>query len=186
MIRGDSSEYELLEKWSKGFDCQGYKSCEIGVREGLGSKIIMDNIINNFIHVGVDPYGNLNYQHYDNTGSYTCDYTDGMRDTMLEDFKPYRNAGKFSLSIETDVEFMNTSKHRDSKFSFVHLDGPHMTKDVITESVWFANRSAPITRIIYDDYPKYDMPLIEKIMEKYGFKVLEKGKNKVCLEKNES
>ena len=31
MIRGDSSDYELLEKWTKGFDCQGYKTCEIGV-----------------------------------------------------------------------------------------------------------------------------------------------------------
>ena len=30
MIRGDSSDYELLEKWTKDFDCQGYKSCEIG------------------------------------------------------------------------------------------------------------------------------------------------------------
>jgi len=53
MIRGDSTDYDLLEKWTKGFDCQGYKSCEIGVREGLGSKIIMDNVINNYIHVGV-------------------------------------------------------------------------------------------------------------------------------------
>jgi hypothetical protein len=40
MIRGDSTDYELLEKWSKGFDCQGFKSCEIGVREGLGSKLL--------------------------------------------------------------------------------------------------------------------------------------------------
>ena len=25
MIRGDSSDYDLLEKWTKGFDCQGLK-----------------------------------------------------------------------------------------------------------------------------------------------------------------
>ena len=37
MIQGDSIEYELLEKWSKDFDCQGHYSCEIGVRAGLGS-----------------------------------------------------------------------------------------------------------------------------------------------------
>ena len=65
MIRGDSSEYDLLEKWAKGFDCQGYKTCEIGVREGLGSKIIMDNVVNNYIHVGVDPYGDRVYQYTD-------------------------------------------------------------------------------------------------------------------------
>ena len=89
MIRGDSTDYELLalNGVRVQFDCQGFKSCEIGVREGLGSKIIIDNVINNYIHVGVyDPYGNLKYQHYDESPEYTCDYTDQMRDTMLNDF----------------------------------------------------------------------------------------------------
>jgi hypothetical protein len=31
----------------------------------------------------------LEYQHYDHTGKYTCDYTDDMRDQMLKDFEPY-------------------------------------------------------------------------------------------------
>ena len=183
MIRGDSSEYELLEKWTKDFDCQGYKTCEIGVREGLGSKIIMDNVRNNYIHVGVDPYGNLEYQHYDDTGAYTCDYTDDMRDTMLNDFKPYRNQGKFTLCNMTDTQFMNDTEHKDSKFMFVHLDGPHMTKDVITEAVWFANRSVRGTRIMFDDYPKYNMALVAQVLEYYNFKILESGKNKCLMER---
>jgi hypothetical protein len=183
MIRGDSKDYELLEKWTKGFDCMGHKTCEIGVREGLGSKIIMDNVVNNYIHVGVDPYGNLNYQHYDDTGSYTCDYTDEMRDTMLYDFKPYRNQGKFVLCNMTDTQFMNDSEHRHSTFAFVHFDGPHMTKDVITEAVWFANRSVKGTRFVFDDYPKYGMNLIEHILTFYDFKNIEVGENKCLLEK---
>ena len=44
MIKGDGKEYDLLRKWSKDFDCQGYYSCEIGVRQGFGSKLIMDNV----------------------------------------------------------------------------------------------------------------------------------------------
>ena len=67
MIKGDSSDYELLKQWTKDFDCDGFASVEIGVREGMGSKIIMDNVINNYIHIGIDPYGNLEYQHYDDT-----------------------------------------------------------------------------------------------------------------------
>jgi hypothetical protein len=89
----------------KNFDCQGYKTCEIGVREGLGSKIIMDNVVNNYFHVGVDPYGNLKYQHYDDTGKYQCDYTDDMRDQMLKDFESYIKTGKFSPCIMTDTRF---------------------------------------------------------------------------------
>ena len=75
MIQGDSIEYDLLIKWSKDFDCNGYYSCEIGVREGLGSKLIMDNVKNNYMHIGIDPYGSLKYQHYDEGGDYVCDYT---------------------------------------------------------------------------------------------------------------
>jgi hypothetical protein len=51
MIQGDSVEYNLLAKWSN-FDCDGHHSCEIGVRDGMGSKIIMDNIKNNYLHIG--------------------------------------------------------------------------------------------------------------------------------------
>jgi hypothetical protein len=185
MIRGDSKDYELLEKWTKDFDCQGYKTCEIGVREGLGSKIIMDNVKNNYIHVGVDPYGNLKYRHYDNTGEYTCDYTDAMRDQMLEDFDLYIKAGKFSPCLMTDTDFMNESKHSGSKFAFVHLDGPQllMTRDVITEAVWFANHSAPHTRLVFDDYPKYNMDVVAKCLEYYGFLITDQGENKCLLEK---
>ena len=184
MIRGDSTDYNLLDKWTKGFDCQGYKTCEIGVREGLGSKIIMDNVVNSYIHVGVDPYGNLKYQHYDDTGAYTCDYTDDMRDTMLNDFKPYLNQGKFTLCNMTDTKFMNDTEHRHSTFAFVHFDGPHMTKDVMTEAVWFANRSVKGTRFVFDDYKKYNTALIAQVLEFYNFKVMELGKNKCLLEKN--
>jgi len=183
MIRGDSIEYDLLNKWTKDFDCQGYKSCEIGIREGLASKIIMDNVVNNYIHVGVDPYGNLSYQHYDSTGKYTCDYTDEMRDTMLNDFKEYRNAGKFTFCNMTDTKFMNDTEHRNSIFSFVHFDGPHMTKDVITEAVWFANRSAPNTRYVFDDHKKFNMDAVAYALTFFNFKTKEIGENKILLER---
>ena len=115
MIQGDSVEYELLAKWAD-FDCNGDHSCEIGVRDGMGSKIIMDNIKNNYLHIGVDPYGNLNYQHYDSTGAYQCDYTDEMRDTMLNDLKSYRNAGKFHLANMTDTLFMCHPEWNEKKY----------------------------------------------------------------------
>lgn len=183
MIRGDSKDYELLEKWTKGFDCQGYKTCEIGVREGLGSKIIMDNVVNNYIHVGVDPYGNLKYQHYDDGPAYTADYTDEMRDALLYDFKQYRNAGKFTLCNLTDTDFMEFTNHKESKFAFVHFDGPHMTKHVLLESLWFAQRAAPHTRYVFDDYPRYDMPLIARALKYFDFVTVDSGENKWVLEK---
>ena len=192
MIRGDSTDYDLLDKWSKDFDCQGYKTCEIGVREGLGSKIIMDNVRNNYIHVGVDPYGDLVYQHCDDQPNrqwigyepgVAPTYPDSMRDQMLYDFKPYRNEGKFVLCNMTDTKFMNDTEHKDSTFAFVHFDGPHMTKDVITEAIWFANRSAPHTRFVFDDHNEYAMSVIANSLLYFDFKTKEMGQNKSLLER---
>jgi hypothetical protein len=193
MIQGDSVEYNLLAKWSN-FDCDGHHSCEIGVRDGMGSKIIMDNIKNNYIHTGVDPYGDRVYQHIDNQENCQWDglekgvaptYSDTIRDTMLNDLKEYRNAGKFNLANMTDTFFMSDPYYKDTKYAFVHFDGPHMTRDVLTEAVWFANRAAPHTRFVFDDYPKYDMQLISDVLKPFGFTVLEQGKNKICLQKNQ-
>ena len=181
MIEGDSKEYELLTKWAKNFDCQGYKSCEIGVRQGLGSMVIMNSVKNNYMHVGVDPYANLKYQHYDTTEPLEFDYTDQMRDTLLNDLYKYRNEGLFTLANMTDTEFMSKPDNMNSKYSFVHFDGPHMTKDVLTEAIWFANRCAPDTRFVFDDYPYYDMPLIEKCLNYFNFKIVAKGQSKICL-----
>ena len=182
-IKGDSTEYELLNKWA---DPEHFKNipflqtCEIGVREGLGSKIIMDRL-NPHIHFAVDPYGNLNYQHYDESGSYQCDYTDDMmKRTMAYFTEKYPQMHFFKLK---DTDFMN-HYHYLTNFSFVHFDGPHMTKDVIREAVWFADRAPIGARFVFDDYPKYGMFLIKDMMARWGFEQLEAGSNKICLQKN--
>ena len=190
MIKGDSEEYDLLEKWAD-FDCEGHYSCEIGVRQGLGSKIIMDNVKNNKTHIGVDPYGNLSYQHYDRKftkawperwrGEFKTDYTDEMRDTLLNDFKEYRNNGKFVLANMTDTMFMCHPDWNEKTYAFVHFDGPHMSKDVLTEAVWFANRAAPRARFVFDDTDKFEMSVVAYAMELFGFKTETMGEKKCLL-----
>jgi hypothetical protein len=67
MIKGDSKEYELIEKAIHHYspDSNYILSLEIGDREGLSSKIIMDTFNNlhpnNLISYGIDPYGNFKY-----------------------------------------------------------------------------------------------------------------------------
>ena len=189
MIRGDSGEYDLLTKWAN-FDCEGNYSCEIGVREGLGSKIIMDNIKNNFMHIGIDPYGDRVYQHVDNQENFTWDglergvaptYSDTIRDVLIEDMKPYK--GRFHLANMTDTAFMQSFLYVDKTFAFVHFDGPHTTKDVLTEAVWFANRSAPRTRFVFDDHKTYSMDTIAYALTAFNFRTIEIGEHKILLER---
>jgi hypothetical protein len=104
-----------------------------------------------------------------------------MRDTLLNDLYKYRNQGQFTLANMTDIDFMNHPDHKNSKYAFVHFDGPHMTKDVVREALWFADRAAPHTRFVFDDYPTFDMPLITQMLNYFGFKIIDKGEHKICL-----
>ena len=201
MIRGDSSEYNLLEKWSKDFDCQGHYSCEIGVREGNGSKIIIDNVINNYFHIGVDPYGDITYKHFDNDENYHWTdfdgnilynsdgsfkrptYPDSMRDQMIKDFEDYTKRGKYHFVNKTDIDFMNDNSYKRMIFSFVCFDGPHTTKDVLREAIWFADKSRVGTRFVFDDSKFFDIEVVEKALSYWNFRLFESGKNKVCLQR---
>ena len=185
MIRGDSKDYNLLDNWVRGLKLQSGKvlTCEIGVREGLGSKIIMDGIrgqaTGDYVHIGIDPYGNLKYQHYDNSPAYTADYTNEMRLQLEKDLSDYK---EFKLFHMTDKEFMRRYPEY-GPFNLVHFDGPHMTKDVLNEAIYFAERSTTYTRFIFDDFKGYNMPLISQSLQYYGFKEIDKGENKICLER---
>jgi hypothetical protein len=185
MIRGDSTDYHLLNKWVSGMNMStSVLSCEIGVREGLGSKVIMDSIKDQgpgeHRHIGIDPYGNLKYQHYDTSPEYTADYTNDMRLQLEKDMS--FDYPQFKLFHMTDKEFMRRYPEY-GPFHFVHFDGPHMTRDVLGEAIFFAERSEPFTRFVFDDYKHYDMDLISKTLSHFNFKEIDRGGNKVCLER---
>jgi len=192
MIQGDSTEYEILEEACKSLDNDDLFTAEIGVRQGKGTEIILNQLVfKKHWHIGIDPYGNLNYEHYDNSGSYTCDYTNDMKLQLIKDIN-YKN---FTLFPMGDDEFMKRfhdgvpiyrdKKEIRNKYDLVHFDGPHKTYDVVKEAMFFAERSHAGTVFVFDDYPKYDMDLILKvIVNKFGFMLLKQGKNKIALKRN--
>ena len=189
MIRGDSSEYDLLKKWCETLpfyqEPKSVTTLEIGVREGLGSQVIMmatkARIGNKpYEHIGVDPYGNLNYQHYDDSPEYTCDYTDEMKEQMIKDFAQHR---EFTFYHMTDTGYMNYFCNSKKVYDLVHFDGPHMTKDVYREAIWFADRTRKGTRFIFDDYKKFGMEDIAKALDYWNFKIIQSGENKICLQR---
>jgi hypothetical protein len=192
MIEGDSTEYEILKEACQTLEGDDLFTAEIGVRQGQGSKIILDELISKkHWHIGIDPYGNLDYQHYDKSESYVCDYTNEMKHQLIKDLD-YKN---FSLLQMGDDEFMNRfsdgvpiyrdKKELRNKYDLVHFDGPHKSVDVIKESIFFGERSHAGTVFIYDDYPKFDMDSVLKIIvNEYGFMLLKQGKNKISLKRN--
>ena len=196
-IRGDSCEYELLAeavKSSYKLKSNGYYlTCEIGVREGLGSKGIMDEMESKnhgtHHHIGIDPYGNLNYAHYDDNKPYVADYTNKMKQNLKKDMIDYPN---FHLIEMTDHEFMYQYRngltiYEDkpkllNKYT-VHFDGPHRTVEILREVLFFCDRSHVGTTFCIDDYTLYKMDIIDKICHEHGFRPIKKGKQKYVIRK---
>jgi hypothetical protein len=59
-----------------------------------------------------------------------------------------------------------------------------MSKDVLTEAVWFANRAAPHARFVFDDTDKCEMSIIAYAMELFGFTTHAMGEKKCLLARN--
>ena len=201
-IKGDSGEYELLtEAVKSAYKLKSndyYLTCEIGVREGLGSKIIMDEMKTKNHgtphHVGIDPYGDLTYVHFDEDNDFIehpkTDYTNLMKLRLKKDLIDYPN---FHLMEMTDCEFMYKYRrgltiYEDKpklldKYTVVHLDGPHRTVDVLREVLFFCDRSHVGTTFCFDDYKLYKMDLIDNVCYQHGFRSIKKGKQRYVIRK---
>ena len=189
MIAGDSREYEILVEACESLTSDNLFTVEIGVRQGLGSKLILENLKNKkHWHIGIDPYGNLSYEHFDDQPSIVCNYTNSMKVDLLRDL----NFENFTLYQLGDDEFMKrfydgVPIYREKKeiiniYDLVHFDGPHKTVNVINEAIFFGKRSKPGSVFVFDDYPYYDMDAVLKIIvNEFSFSLLKQGKSKISL-----
>ena len=191
MIAGDSREYEILVEACESLTSNNLLTAEIGVRQGLGSKLILENLKNKkHWHIGIDPYGNLSYEHFDDQPSIVCNYTNGMkvdllRDLNFENFTLYQlGDDEFMKSFYDGVPIYREKKEIINTYDLVHFDGPHKTVDVIKEAIFFGERSKPGSVFIFDDYPYYDMDAVLKIIvNEYSFQLLKQGKSKISLKR---
>ena len=191
MIQGDSGEYEILYEACRTLDNNLF-TAEIGVRQGAGTKVILDSLKDKkHWHIGIDPYGNLNYEHYDKQESINCDYTNSMKLQLIKDID-YEN---FTLFPMEDDEFMKRFHdgvpiYREEKqiintYDLVHFDGPHKTADVIQEAILVGERSKPGTVFVFDDYKHFNMDSVLRIIvNEFNFMLLKKGEHKVSLKRN--
>jgi hypothetical protein len=197
VIKGDSSEYHLITKHIGKLNIdRATLTCEIGLREGLGSKINMDAMRehkpNLYKHVAIDPYNNLSYEHYDNEGSVVAGYTEEMKQKTVSYL--YQNYPEFDFYHMTDDYYFKTmgDGHQLGLFNnmmlfglykVVHFDGPHTTDAVIQELNFFIPRSETKALFIIDDFKDLKMGIVDMLLKTYNFNVAEEGDNKIIYQK---
>jgi len=194
VIEGDSLEYEFLENAVKQLTDPIGVSVELGVRRGLGSKIIIDTYRKHYpntvlVHLGIDPYGNIKYNDNDQF-IVRLDYTNTMRQQMIADFATEYPEFHF-VNLE-DSEFFK--RYQDgypvyeqfkrllNKYEIVHFDGPHDTINVMKEVEFFEARKPKQCVYIFDDIANYNIDKIGDYLLQKGFKELDKGKRKRSYE----
>tara|TARA_B110000037_G_C16812902_1_gene380436 strand:+ start:350 stop:628 length:279 start_codon:yes stop_codon:yes gene_type:complete len=67
-MKTDSTEYDILTDAVTKIKNIAGLTCEIGVREGGSTELILNTLKNtkqNKIHIAIDPFGNIDYEHFE-------------------------------------------------------------------------------------------------------------------------
>ena len=190
-FRGDSAEYNVFADCIKLLNNPVGHTVEIGVREGLGSKCIIDAFRTNhkevkLFHLGIDPYGQIPYKTSESRILNTTDYSNSMkRNTLIEFCKYYP---EFTLVQLEDFEFFKSfsdgypvydqQKKYINSYDLVHFDGPHDNKSVKEATDFFNERKASECIFVYDDINNYDHSYIDQYVLGLGFQKVFSGKRK--------
>lgn len=191
-LPGDSGDYDLITDAVERSNGLKGPAVEIGLRRGGGTKHVIDVIAKQEFKrdvIAIDPYGNIDYNTVvDHTGPKVVkmDYTNTMRNECLVNLYDYAEMMKVNfvfINLE-DTEFFERYKDGvpvyqefkriESKYSFVHFDGPHFTDDVVKEIEFFMPRMEKNATFVFDDVSYYDHSIIDKILLENGWTHLQK------------
>ena len=196
----DSAEYDLLIAAAReGAKVEGM-GCEIGLRRGGGSRMIMDTFMQEGVfktHVMVDPWGDIEYLTTEkNQVRLATDYTNDMRAQCLTElFVYYRGkpVNPIVYNLE-DVEFFKRfadgvpayfekGKKIETHYCMVHLDGPHDSTAVNVEVDFFAPRMLPGAMMVVDDVNLFDYKKSHDHIMASGFELAHMGVRKAVYRK---
>lgn len=196
-FEGDSDEYEIFDSSVKRLTNPIGSSFEIGVRRGMGSKMIIDAYrkyhpnLNDYTHIGLDPYGELPYNFSeDRKFNKEHDYTNLMKREMIINFsKKYKEFNfvnldtvEFFKRFQDGYPIYSKVKKIINKFELVHFDGLHDIENVNMEVDYFLNHLCKQTIFILDDIDTFDFESIKNKLYKKNFKLIENGKRKASFE----
>jgi hypothetical protein len=155
--------------------------CEIGVRQGHGSYLMLKHSPAERPHICVDPYGNIEYASWEVRRDRLNNYNDDMFYTTMVDL--YTAAKQLQRHLVffplEDTEFMErfgtgvpvyTKNHKwmINKYAMVHIDGPHTTDLVMAETRFFLPRLERGACIVYDDIQQYNHDAVDAFLLKSG------------------
>jgi hypothetical protein len=195
-IRDNGFDYHVLVDAAQAIDNVSGLSCEIGLREGGGTKYIVDNLKGNRTHIAIDPYGELPY-HNEVEQDIPHDYTNPMRNRTMVAlysamttkpninflFMPMEDTEFFMRFADGVPVYSHKQKTTINEYALVYFDGPHTTASTILETKFFLPRAAPGAVYVFDDVSGYyDHKIIADMMTGAGWQVRLNTPNKISYQ----
>lgn len=192
----DSREYDILINACKRIDNVPGFTCEIGTyRGGSSYKIMLTRLLahkeNNcelYPHISIDPYGNIEYTHWETRTERGRNYTNKIRNSTLKSLYNWCDSTDFPFLFFNmeDTEFFkrfadgvpvyNENKYLINSYALVFFDGPHSTQHIATEIEFFKGRTPVGGCWVFDDIDQYPhMVRIDPVVRNLGFQLLQKG-----------
>jgi len=184
---GQPISYErMLHHISEIPDTVEGATCEIGVRTGGCTQMIMNAFLNKGerVHICMDPYGQIPYT--DIRGTYTTsDYTNHMKREALKDLFTYAHEvnrellffqmedGEFYKRFPDGVPHYTQERKLINKYVFVHVDGQHTQAAVLEAYRYFESRMALGGIIAFDNCNHYDHGPVTHLLTTGGYEFLE-------------
>ena len=196
-MESDSREYDILERAVITIQGVDGLTCEIGVRKGGGTQVILDTLKNtkqDKTHIAIDPYGNIDYNLQD------CiikpGYTNKMKMQMLVDLYSYclendmdciffpMEDTEFFYRFSDGIPIYNNTKTIENRYSLVFFDGPHSVELIKNEFNFFKDKISIGGVLVFDDIDTYPhMERLDEYIKQHSFKIIEKGVCKILYQR---
>lgn len=192
----DSKNYEVLSEGIEKIQSIEGLTCEIGLRRGGGTQVILDAIKatnQQKVHIAIDPYGNIEF--HEGTARRRLDYTNAMRDESLANLYLYcfQEQMPFLFFNLEDTEFFTRFadgvpvyqevKHLINDYAFVHFDGPHTVSHLRVEIDFFHPRAPKGAVWVFDDVALYNHQEIHEYVREMGWSVYRTTERKWAYQK---
>ena len=195
-LQTDGLEYEILYDAAQEIKGVNGFTCELGVRCGGSSAMIIQSCIDNDdkrIHVGIDPYGNIEFSHPWSTAEnkmMRSDWTNKMKQESLPKLFQFCNekeveflffnleSTEFFKRFSDGIPVYNEYKRIINQYAFVFFDAPPSPdgKTKIEECEFFQSRT-PIGGVwVFDDVGIYQHDNVhQRLINEWGFEIFQKG-----------
>jgi hypothetical protein len=195
MLNAQTREYDILmEACERSSDVKGL-TCEIGMYMGGSSYRIMKKLKEIGAvkpHIGVDPYGNIDYVHWETRVEKNYSYTNHVKNRAAKHLYAWAEENQYPFTFINleDTEFFkryadgvpiyDKQKYIINSYALVFFDGPHSTKLVRDEIDFFKDRTPVGGCWVFDDIDQYPhMSQLDPYIRSLGFDPIRRGYCKI-------